>query len=259
VIRNLSTKGVISGLLAAQIGIAGVLAGGDLLRALPKIALPSSQPDFDRPTSPGDQTRRYTPSDMPLRPSREGNPERPYQSTGDMPERLQFDITGDTLRLTGAIEAGDADRLADFLTGPNAPKGAATVTQAALNSPGGSVYDALEIGRAIRAMGFNTRMEAEDICLSACPYILAGGVARQVHPDAQVGMHQHYFGANTVLPAFLAVEDIQHGQGEVMVYLEEMGVDLRVMQHALLTPPDEIYVLLTEQLLDYALATEMLE
>jgi hypothetical protein len=257
--RAVTTKGVIYGLLATQIGIAGLLAGGDLLRALPRIALPSSQPAFDNPTSPGDQTRRYKPSDMPLRPAREGNPNRPYESTGDMPERLQFDIAGETLFLTGQIAPGDADRLADYLTGPNAPLGAGRVTQAMLNSPGGSVYDALEIGRALRSTGLNTVMEAEDICLSACPYILAGGVARRVHPDAQVGMHQHYFGTNTVLPAFLAVEDIQHGQGEVMVYLEEMGVDLRVMQHALLTPPDEIYILLKEQLLDYALATELPE
>lgn len=40
-----------------------------------------------------------------------------------------------------------------------------------------------------------------------------------------------------------------------MAYLDDMGVDPRLMQHALVTPPDEIYVLLPEQLLEYRMAT----
>ena len=70
-----------------------------------------------------------------------------------------------------------------------------------------------------------------------------------------MGVHQHYFGENTALPAFLAVEDIQRGQADVMAHLDAMGVDVRVMQHALSTPPEAIYVLLPEELEDYALTT----
>jgi len=99
-------------------------------------------------------------------------------------------------------------------------------------------------------------MGAGDICLSACPYILASGSTRNIHDDAQVGVHQHYFGTNSALPAFLAVEDIQRGQGEVMTYLHDMGVDPLIMRHALVTPPDEIYVLLPEQLTTYKMDTE---
>ena len=68
-------------------------------------------------------------------------------------------------------------------------------------------------------------------------------------------MHQHYFGENIVQPAFLAVEDIQRGQGLVMAYLAEMGIGLGLMEHALMTPPDEIYILLREELEAYALVT----
>ena len=60
-----------------------------------------------------------------------------------------------------------------------------------------------------------------------------------------------FFGQSTLLPAFVAVESIQRGQGEVMAYLDEMGIDPLVMQHALITPPDEIYVLLPEELRAY--------
>jgi len=36
-----------------------------------------------------------------------------------------------------------------------------------------------------------------------------------------------------------------------MTYLNQLGVDPLVMQHALTTPPDEVYVLLPEELQDY--------
>ncbi|NJM83214.1 MAG: hypothetical protein HC844_12640 [Tabrizicola sp.] len=247
--RRFSSKRALGLILAAQIGLAALLMGRDLAQALPRIALPSFQPAFDRPVSPGDQTRRFQPRNTPLSPPGDGNPDRPYQNTGDMPDRLQFEVKGDTLILTGFIDIGDAERFTEELARTS------LIRTLRLNSPGGSVTDALMIGRAVRDAGLDTALAATDICLSACPYILAGGVARSVHPEAQVGVHQHSFGESTVLPAFLAIEDVQRGQGEVMAYLDGMGIDLRLMQHALTTPPDEIYVLLPRQVQDYGLTT----
>jgi hypothetical protein len=242
----MTVRSAIYGVLAVQLVLAGLLMGGDLWRALPMIGLPSSQPRFDQPVAPGDQTRRYRPADMPLAPAREGTPRRPFTSTSDMPTRLVFDKDGDHLTMTGAISPGDAERFETFLDAEDTE-----FETVRLNSPGGSVSDALVIGQRLRQEGFNTAMEAGDICLSACPYILASGAARAVDPDAQVGVHQHFFDVNTVLPAFLAVEDIQRGQGAVMAYLNQMGVDPLIMQHALVTPPDEIYVLVQDELTEY--------
>ena len=118
------------------------------------------------------------------------------------------------------------------------------------------MQDALELGRALRLAGLETAMRAGDICYSACPYLLAAGVERDIPETAPVGVHQHYFGESTLLPAFVAVEDIQRGQGEVMGYLDEMGIDPLVMTHALSTPPDQIYVLLPEELVNYGFIQE---
>jgi hypothetical protein len=126
-----------------------------------------------------------------------------------------------------------------------------------LNSPGGSVHDALELGRALRLAGLETEMRDGDICYSACPYLLAAGVKRTIPQEAFVGVHQHYFGESTILPAFAAVEDIQRGQGLVMRYLDQMGIDPLIMQHALITPPNEIYVLLPEELVRYGFIEEV--
>src|SRR5260370_40544532 len=49
-----------------------------------------------------------------------------------------------------------------------------------LNSPGGSVADALEMGRLIREKRFATAVEAGKYCVSSCPLVFAGGVARAV-------------------------------------------------------------------------------
>ena len=85
--------------------------------------------------------------------------------------------------------------------------------------------------------------------------MLMGGVTRRVDDAAYVGVHQHYFGENVVQPAFLAVEDIQRGQGLVMGFLADMGADPLLMQHALVTPPDEIYIFLPEELVLYRIVT----
>lgn len=237
-------------ILWLQIFLALVLFSADLSRVLPTLFSPSSAPDLTAPVAPGDQTRRFRPGDLIRREALPGT--RPLPVQDDMPSRLLFEATeweeAPALILTGAIEPGDAERFADFMTGREAPQ---TVF---LNSPGGSVVDALLIGRQIRDLGANTTMSAADICLSACPYLLAAGVERTVSIDAMVGVHQHFFGQNTALPAFLAVEDIQRGQGEVMAYLVEMEVDPRLMEPALLTPPDEIYILTSDELAEFKLA-----
>ncbi|KZY05725.1 hypothetical protein, partial [Sulfitobacter sp. HI0023] len=170
-----------------------------------------------------------------------------------LPDRLILTPVeaGAAALLEGAIEAGDAERIVKQLEALEpAP------SRVYLNSPGGSVGDALDLGRYLRRGGIATALRDGDICYSACPYLLAAGTERHVPDSASVGVHQHYFGESTLLPAFVAVEDIQRGQGEVMGYLDEMGIDPLVMRHALATPPDEIYVLLPEELSRYRLVTE---
>ena len=167
-----------------------------------------------------------------------------------MPDRLTLSQDTDgSWRLEGGVAEGDAERIIGLIA-------TSGVDSLILQSPGGSVRDALAIGRYLRQAGITTRMLPGEFCYSACPYLLAGGALREIDPAASVGVHQHYFGENTLLPAFVAVEDIQFGQGEVMAYLEEMDIDLRLMRHALTTPPDQIYVLLQSELRDYGFLTE---
>lgn len=234
---------VLMGLLIFQIGIGALLVIGDMQG----LRLPSFGPDAPRltePVRPGDQRRTF-------RPDRDRPTVQPARDPGELPDRLVLTRdTGTTYRLEGGIRTGDAPRLIDLMQAAD-PQPETLILQ----SQGGSVADALDLGRHIRAQGMTTQMLAGEFCYSACPYLLVAGTTRDIDPQASVGVHQHYFGENTFLPAAFAVEDIQRGQGEVMTYLDEMGIDPLVMTHALSTPPSEIYVLLPEELDRYGITT----
>ena len=230
---------VLIGVLIFQLALGGLLVVGDMQG----LRLPSFGPNAPRltePVRPGDQRRTF-------RPDRDRPTVQPARDPGELPDRLVLtQQSGTTYRLEGGIRAGDAPRVIDLLDAADpAPD------TLILQSQGGSVGDALELGRHIRARRIGTQMLAGEFCYSACPYLLAAGATRDIDDNASVGVHQHYFGENTFLPAGFAVEDIQRGQAEVMTYLNDMGIDLLVMQHALSTPPNEIYVLLPEELKKY--------
>lgn len=233
-----NTRRWLGGILILQLVLAGFLVLGELRKGGTGLTLPRlgpSSPSMDQPVQPGDQTRRFT--DRPSLPGRQD----------PLPDRLTLIERDGIWHLEGAIQPGDADRIT---------RQWASVTGALhLNSPGGSVEDAVQLGRAIRLQGLDTQVDTGAICLSACPYLLAGGTTRIVQENGSVGVHQHYFGESTILPAFVAVESIQRGQGRVMQYLDSMGIDTRIMQHALLTGPDDIYILTPEQLTEYQMVT----
>jgi len=231
---------VLAWVLIFQLGLAALLFWGDLRDGLSLPSFGPHAPELTEPVRPGDQTRRF-------RPDRAPPGGRPMPSS-PLPDRLTLTVVegGQRALLEGAILPGDAERIEKQLTELD-PKPQGVI----LNSPGGSVQDALLLGRYLRDADLTTALRSGDICYSACPYLLAAGIDRSIPDDASVGVHQHYFGESTLLPAFVAVEDIQRGQGEVMAYLDDMGIDPLVMQHALVTPPDEIYVLLPQELERY--------
>jgi hypothetical protein len=100
---------------------------------------------------------------------------------------------------------------------------------------------------------------ADGACISACPTILFGGVARYVSREAWIGMHQSYLADVTAATTRRAVSDVQHIQGDVLAFTRESGVDAGVHAFALQTPPEDVYFLVPEELAEYRVATELLE
>ncbi len=243
--------------LAAQAILAAVLVVSEVPIRLPSwLSGDSARPSG--PVTPGDQVWHYDPTRIPPDITDTVTPPE-IDLSDELPSRLEFRLVdtgrfGEVVLINGPIETGDSRRFAGFLASLDKAS-----YRFALNSPGGAVYEALEIGRRVREAAADTLMLPGTACLSACPYILAGGVRREVSVFSAVGMHQHYYETPGYVPAFFAVEDIQHGQGQTMEYLIGMGIDPGLMVYSLNTPPDEIYMLAANELLDSRLATEIFD
>jgi hypothetical protein len=89
------------------------------------------------------------------------------------------------VNLKGEIVLGDAKRflaLTSRLANP----------VVLLESPGGSVGEALQIGRIIRARGFQTVVRKGKICASMCGVLWLSGTRRLLEPGARVGFHSAF-------------------------------------------------------------------
>jgi hypothetical protein len=111
------------------------------------------------------------------------------------------------IRFTGKIEVGDYARVVqcknvlfeyDFTdypvqntTTPRPPERPTLLF--AISSEGGSVLEAMRIGRYIRSQKMFTVVADTGKCFSSCIYILAAGVVR--HAWGDVGIHRPYFEA----------------------------------------------------------------
>jgi hypothetical protein len=116
-----------------------------------------------------------------------------------------------------------------------------------INSPGGSVFEARKLGRYLRANGLRTAVD--QICVSACIDILAGGTERFATPAARLGVHQ-----SRVPGRYSSYEGGQVYVADSFRYLREMGVDADVAIAAASVPSNKILLIP----LNDALATRLL-
>jgi hypothetical protein len=124
-----------------------------------------------------------------------------------------------------------------------------------LNSPGGSVGDALEMGRLIRTKGFTTEVEKEKICVSSCPLVFVGGVKRIAGANAIIGVHQVFAPDPAEAARHDTMSEAQRVSARCQRYLADMGVDLKMWVHAMETPKEKLFIFPAKELRELNIVT----
>ena len=173
------------------------------------------------------------------------------QADGAMAKPMTFELVGGgKLMATGTITPGISEAFAAEIA-----KRSDYIKTVVLNSPGGSVSDAIAMGRLIRERNFATEIEPGKYCASSCPLVFAGGVERRVGDKAIIGVHQ----VAAIGPAAGLPRDemnvAQNISARCQRYLGDMGVNLQVWVHAMETPHDKLFVFKPDELKSLNLAT----
>ena len=166
------------------------------------------------------------------------------QPQGAMAKPMTLElVSGGKLLGTGTITPGISQAFADEVD-----KRGDYIKTVVLNSPGGSVSEALAMGRLIRERKFATEIEAGEYCASSCPLVFAGGVERRASDKAVIGVHQVAAMASAGGPPRDEMDLAQRISARCQRYLGDMGVSLRVWVHAMETPHDKLFVFKPDEL-----------
>jgi hypothetical protein len=124
-----------------------------------------------------------------------------------------------------------------------------------LNTLGGDVAAAMEIGRLLRKEQASVSIEPGAVCYSACVLILAGAVERNVR--GKVGIHRPYFETPAAPVSPDKIRDLYHSMLEKMrSYLRDMDVSEQLADAMLRIEPENMRVLDTVALNAYGLTPE---
>src|SRR3954449_1918853 len=213
-------------------------APAEISEPLPQFDLPSLVPSILAPLLPGGDKRLVA---LP-------------QPDGALARPMTFDLTGGgKLMATGTITPGIADSFA-----AEVGRHGDYIKTVVLNSPGGSVADAMAIGRLIREKKFATEVEPGKYCASSCPLVFAGGVERRAGDKAAIGVHQvAAVSASNALPRD-EMDVAQRISARCQRYLGEMGINLQVWVHAMETPHDRLFVFKPDELKSLNIVTASL-
>lgn len=152
----------------------------------------------------------------------------------------------DTILIRGRIELGDDvkfKRLAFDID----------YALVVLDSKGGVMAPALEIGRALRFKGFATAVLDSD-CLSACAAIWLAGKPRRMSREARIAFHAPYYKDSDGRPAYNASENARFG-----AYMNSLGLGDGLIKYVTRESPSDLVRLTKPDADRFGLPVEMLD
>ncbi|MFZ6050282.1 hypothetical protein ACFW0H_29695 [Pseudomonas sp. CR3202] len=147
------------------------------------------------------------------------------------------------VQISEDIAPGDYEAL---MKGLRANPGQYARKLALLDSIGGSVAEALRMGRLLRETGFDVMVPSEGVCQGSCVYLLAAGRNKTVR--GYVGIHRPYFAHGDS-----ALADSGAIRYNPTAYLKEMNIPLSLLDDMNSTDPTHMRVLTRDELARYRL------
>jgi hypothetical protein len=165
------------------------------------------------------------------------------------------------LKLTGALEPGDSDRIRDILKalrshgeGNRREGNRGELATVELDSGGGALEEGLRIGRLFRQFGLTTIVRSNARCLSACAFAFLGGAtieagrivpSRRLEIGGRLGFHAFYAGreerpGDATASRARGVAEGRAASAMIIAYAAEMGADSGLIARALIRPPEDM-------------------
>ncbi len=206
------------------------------------------------PVSPTDQIRPYVPSSRPTGPGRIAPDLSPFKIAPEQLEKdaMIFRFNEGKMLAFGTITPGTSGTFERALLGREKE-----LKEIILHSPGGSVQDAIAMGRLIRKQKLNTRIVANGYCASSCPLVFASGIERVAHETSWIGVHQVYTPPTTFGSIQDGMDQAQRISALCQTALVDFGVDPALWIKAMETHKDSLYVLTPQEMDELKLATKV--
>lgn len=152
--------------------------------------------------------------------------------------------------MEGAIEVGDGDKLLALIK--SNPVDTMLQKGMSLNSPGGSVSEAIKIAQIIESAAIKVRVHSGDVCASACFIIFASAPYRWASNDAEILIHRPYF--EPPLRGSREYEYIVRAQQEAITdmrnYLQARSVPSALIDRMMYYPSGDAYQLTVVDIYD---------
>jgi hypothetical protein len=144
------------------------------------------------------------------------------KATPCLSEANKDDAKCAVIAIRGIIKPEDGDVFVKLVADRGITKGAID-----LNSDGGNVGAALKIGREVRRVGFNTSVDDQVTCASACGLIWLAGKTRWYDNRSRIGFHAPYYLVESKSGRRSSTVNLPATGGAAVVgaYLAEMGLN----------------------------------
>jgi ATP-dependent protease ClpP protease subunit len=125
-----------------------------------------------------------------------------------------------------------------------------------LDSPGGDLLVAIEIGRLLRETRSSALVQSGKSCMSSCVLVLAGAVNRFVDPQSTIGIHRPFSTSNAELTQAQATKRYRDLEALSRTYLKDVNVPDALFDAMVMIPAEEMRVLSDDEIFKYGLATK---